>query len=160
MGERGDSKQVVIIHVGRRGRLGEPFRLPLASTTFYDVKITNPQQEVPFLRQRYPDAEHALVRYHVTFTPGKDNLNEILTEMNRVFPRWYDRTWTRTGAIQRIAGQQESASLGKPDVWEFAECGGSFHDTVMSYLRCELNGHAQRDEVLALAERLLMEEPE
>ena len=108
MGERGDSKQVVVVEIGRRGRLAEPIGLPLAATPFYDVKITNPQQELPHLRQRYPEAAHALVRYHVTFNPGRDNLNEILTEVNRVFPRWYDRTWTPREAFKERLNNSKS----------------------------------------------------
>lgn len=158
MGERGDSKQVVVVEIGRRGRLAEPIGLPLAATPFYDVKITNPQQELPHLRQRYPEAAQALVRYHVTFNPGRDNLNEILTEVNRVFPRWYDRTWTRSGGFQRKAEKLEITSAPHPEPSEPEAFTASFHDTVMDYLRFELNGNGDREEVLKLAEKLLAEE--
>ena len=103
------------------------------------------------------------MRYHVTFNPGRDNLNEILTEVNRVFPRWYDRAWTRSGGFQRKAEQLEITSAPQPELLETPEPGSfiaSFHDTVMHYLRFELTGNGDREEVLKLAEKLVAEEPE
>jgi DNA repair exonuclease SbcCD nuclease subunit len=157
MGEREDSKQVVVVELGRRGPVREPDSLPLAATPFYDIRITNPREELPRLRARYPEAARALVRYHVTFTPGRDNLNEILAEMNRIFPRWYERSWMRAGSdgLLRQGKGSETEPESQPDGFIPP---ASFHDTVMQFLSLELEGHAHRDAVLKLAEQILAEE--
>jgi exonuclease SbcD len=146
LGERYDEKGVVLVDIGPEGRPAEPVCLPLEATPIYDVEINNPREEIPRLRERYPDAERALVRYRVRYTAGTDNLEEILRELNTVFPRWYDREW-------REAGADGLAPLG------FAPPGGprSFHDTVVEYLQVELEDHPEQAALLQLANELLAE---
>src|SRR5262249_8855999 len=64
LGEQHDEKSVVVVDVGPEGRRGEPVCLPLPATPIYHVDIHNPREELPALRDRYPDAGRALVRYH------------------------------------------------------------------------------------------------
>jgi hypothetical protein len=157
MGEREDSKQVVVVEIGRRGRVSEPISLPLAATTFYDISITNPERELPQLRQLYPEAAQALVRYQVKYAAGRDDLNEILAELNRIFPRWYDRSWSRSGSEGITRGRKVSGnapvSQGDPLVPT-----ASFRDTVIQYVGHELVGRVERDAVLRLAEEELADE--
>jgi exonuclease SbcD len=149
MGEQRDEKGVVLFDIGPSGRQGEPVCLPLPATPLHDVTINHPRQELPQLRQRYPDAEQALVRYHVTYQPGTDNLEEILRDLDGIFPRWYDRDWCEAGALPD----------GGTDM-ELRTSHLSFHDTVYRYLEVELAEHPDQEALLALADELLAEEQE
>ncbi|MBX6313742.1 MAG: exonuclease subunit SbcD [Isosphaeraceae bacterium] len=147
LGERDDRKGVILVEIGPEGRRGEPVSLPLEATPMYDVVIANPAAELPTLRARYPDAASALVRIDLTYKAGTDNLEAILRELDEIFPRWYDRHWQEAGALgPRIAGP------GAPSLQR------SVHDTVIDYLKTELIGHPDLDEVLRLAEDLLAED--
>src|SRR5262249_3789074 len=110
LGERADEKGVVVVEVGPDGRRGEPACLPLPATPMYDVEIHEPRQEIPELRQRYPDADRALVRYRVRYTAGADNLEEILGELDRVLPRWYQREWHEAGALGPVLAGPEAVA--------------------------------------------------
>jgi DNA repair exonuclease SbcCD nuclease subunit len=147
LGERDDQKGVVVVDVGPKGLRGEPAILPLAATPMLDVTIQDPSTEIPTLRDRYPDAEKALVRYHLSYTPGVDNLLEVQAELDRIFPRWYDRDWQESDAL--------GASRTAPDL---APSFRSVRETVFEYLETELADHPDREAVLALAGEILAEE--
>jgi hypothetical protein len=74
-----------------------------------------------------------------------DNLDEVLRELETIFPRWYARDWKESGALD-----------GPLTVGE-APRGKSFEDTVRDYLKAELVNHAdeEREAVLSCAEQLL-----
>jgi exonuclease SbcD len=148
LGERNDQKSVAVVDIGPEGRRGDPFILPLDATPMYDLNIHDPREELATLRERFPDADQALVRFHVRYRAGTDNLNAVLEELDRIFPRWYQREWSEAG------------DLRAPLTAAGAQPAKSFHDTVCDYLRAELADHpdADRDEVLRLAEALLAEE--
>jgi exonuclease SbcD len=147
LGEQRDEKMVVLVDIHSGGLQGEPVCLPLPATPIYHVEIHDPKAELPQLRQRYPDAERALVRYAVRYRAGRDNLEEILNELDRIFPRWYQREWQEAGAL--------GEALPAP-----SPIGGheNFHDTVITYLKTQLADNADRDDLLQLAETLLSEE--
>jgi DNA repair protein SbcD/Mre11 len=147
LGERDDQKGVVLVDVGPEGLRGEPAILPLVATPMLDVTIQDPGAEIPTLRDRYPDAEKALVRYHLSYTPGVDNLLEVQAELDRIFPRWYDRDWQEADAL--------GASRTAPDL---APAFRSVRETVFEYLETELADHPDREAVLALADEILAEE--
>jgi DNA repair protein SbcD/Mre11 len=87
------------------------------------------------------------VRIVCTYTAGVDNREETLRELEDIFPRWYDREITESGA------------LGRPLTVGKAPRSKSFEDTVREYLQQELCNHEEilRDAVLARAEMLLRE---
>ncbi len=147
LGEWRDDKSVVVFDVGREGLCGGPTCLPLDATPIYPVVLTNPQEELPRLRERYPDAERALVRYDVTYTAGTDNLDAILRELDAIFPRCYDRVWREAGALGDAGADAGPAAEPK-----------GFPETVLEYLERELSEDADRDAVLELARGLLAEE--
>jgi exonuclease SbcD len=147
LGETKDDKGVVLVDIGPHGRCGKPVCLPLEATPIYALQIKNAREELPRLRHQYPDAGRALVRYHLTYTAGTDNLEAILRELDVIFPRWYDRDWCEAGALG--AGSQEA---------EPEPAHKSFQDIVLDYVKTELAEHADRDAVLGLAGELLAEE--
>jgi exonuclease SbcD len=147
LGEKDDEKSVLVVDVDPKGMQGEPRTLPLDATPMYDVDIHFPKAALPELPQLYPHHEKALVRIRCTYTAGVDNREETLRELERIFPRWYERQLT------------ESSELGKTLVIGEAVRTKSFEDTVRDYLCQELTNHdeALREAVLARAEALLRE---
>jgi exonuclease SbcD len=150
LGEKNDDKGVVLLEVGPEGLRGEPAVLPLDATTIYDVEIRSPKVQIPVLEQHYPESKRALVRIRCTWTAGVDNREETLRRLEEIFPRWYDRELTESGALGRQLTAGEGARTR------------SFEDTVRDYLRQELCNHeeALRDAVLTRAEVLLNEASE
>jgi exonuclease SbcD len=147
LGEKDDQKGAVIFDLGPEGLRGEPTVLPLEATPIYEIEIHSPQDELPGLKERYPDAQNDLVRVVCTYTAGVDNREEILRELNNLFPRWYDREIIERNALT-------GTLVGGP-----SGPAKSFEETVRDYLRQELTNHeeAVRDAVLARAETLMRE---
>jgi DNA repair exonuclease SbcCD nuclease subunit len=148
LGEADDSKSVVVVDVGPRGLRGQPLPLPLEATTFYEVSIATPPVQLPRLRQDYPDAGRALVKCHVTYTAGRDHLDAVLHELHQVFPRIYRCTWQEARALPTGPDPEPD-----PD-----PASRSFSETIIDYLKGQLNDNPNSDELLALARTLLAEE--
>jgi exonuclease SbcD len=144
LGEWKDDKGAILVDVGPNGQRVEPIWLPLPARPIYEVMIDRPREDVPLLRERYPDAAHALVRYHVTYEAGRDILNEVLAQVDEVFPNWYDRTWTEAGSIPVASNGAGTRSTGP-----------GFRETVLGYLDGRLVESPDRPELLRLAEELL-----
>ncbi len=109
LGEKDDQKGVVLFDIGPEGLRGEPTVLPLEATPIYEISIHSPKDEIPGLRQRYPDAQNDLVRIVCTYTAGVDNREEILRELNELFPRWYDREIVEANTLG------ETLTIGEAD---------------------------------------------
>ena len=165
IGERDDQKGAVLVEIGASGLASAPLVMPLPATTFYDVRISNPREELPQLAAQYPDAKNALVRCHIDYRSGEDNLYEILEEVARIFPRCYERSWKTVGTSasrDQLAREERNASTpasaarqADPDDGESGST--SVEQIVLRYLRSQLADDPDRDELLALAERLLEE---
>jgi hypothetical protein len=121
--------------------------LPLPGTPVYEVSVTDPAADLPRLRAEYPDAATDLVNLHIRYTAGRDNLEQVLRELEAIFPRWYARDWAETGQLGPTLTAGE------------ADRSKGFAETVRDYLRQELLQHpdADRDELLALADELIKE---
>jgi exonuclease SbcD len=147
LGERDDQKGVVLFDLGPDGLQGEPWTLPLDSTPVYEVNVEDPAEEIPELRRRYPDAKTHLVRVNCKYTPGVDNREEVLRELEAVFPRWYDRE------IKELHPLGPSLIDGAP------ARSLSFEETVRDYLDRELvnEDEALRSGVFERAEALMKE---
>lgn len=148
LGEKYDQKGVVLFDLGPDGLLAEPTVLPLEATPIYEIEIHSPQDELPGLKERYAGANEDLVRIVCTYTAGVDNREELVRELNDLFPRWYDREILERNALDKntlVGGSSGSAK--------------SFEQTVRDYLDQELTNHAEdfRAAVLARAEDLLKE---
>jgi exonuclease SbcD len=145
LGEQLDAKGVVLFEIGPEGLVGEPVTLPMPSTPVYEVSVLTPAEDLPRLRAEYPDAGQDLVNLHIRYTAGVDSLEEVLKELEQIFPRWYARDWIETGALG------PTLSGDAPDHTK------SFAETVRGYLRQELTNHADedRDALLAIADELI-----
>lgn len=149
LGEKLDNKSVTLFDLGPSGLLAPPWTLPLEATPMYDITIFDPRHELPALRDNYKEAERALVRYHLHYKAGEDNLHQILNDLDRIFPRWYHRSWTEASALGATMTPSSAGGTQK-----------SFHDTIVDYLKHELANHEddERDAILRLAEELLLQE--
>jgi exonuclease SbcD len=147
LGEQNDDKGVVLFDVGPEGLVGEPWTLPLESTPCYVVEVLDPHEDIPRLREKYPDAKRHLVKVIFRYTAGVHNREETLRELEQIFPRWYDREVNETSTLGPTLVAGEPAK------------GRSFEETVRGYLQQELiqHGDAQQAAVLALAEELMKE---
>lgn len=146
LGEQADHKGLVIFDVGPDGRTEEPTVLPLPATKIYEVIVLEPSEDIPRLKQEYPDAQNDLVSLQIRYTAGKDQLEDVLRDLDRIFPRWYARDWKETGALGPTLVSEGTAGKG-------------FGETVREYLGQELIQHdvAERDAILKIADGLLKE---
>ncbi len=145
-GERDDEKSVSLVEIGATGRIGEPIILPLDATPVYRVEIDDPDEQLPRLRERYPDHERALVSYRLLYDPTRHDKDEISRQIENTFPRWYERSVVPMGAELALDGT--GAEMSARDV----------PSTVRDYLRERLPEHDEdRDLVLSLADELLAE---
>jgi exonuclease SbcD len=145
MGEKNDQKSVVLIDVGPTGLRGSPELLPLEATSIYQIDVTNPADEIEGLRDRFAGAERDLVRLHIRYTSGVDNLNDVLSKLDEIFPRWYQRDW------------HDTSGLGQPMTTADDERAKSFEETVRDYINAELLNYEpdEREAVLKLADDLM-----
>lgn len=145
LGEQGDQKGVVLVEIGPDGRNEEPVVLPLPATKIYEVLVLDPAVDIPRLKLEYPNANDDLVNLQIRYTAGKDQLEDVLRDLDRIFPRWYARDWKETGA------------LGPTLVSAGAGGGKGFAETVREYLAQELIQHdeAESAAIVKLADGLL-----
>jgi len=140
LGEKDDTKTVVVFEIGEKGRVGEIELLPMTSTPIYEITIRDPSVELAELEIEHPDAESDLVNFHLTYTAGRDNLEDTLRKLEEIFPRWYSRDWKETSALgPSLSGEGSRAK--------------SFADTVREYLAQELIQHSE-EEKAAILERV------
>jgi exonuclease SbcD len=147
LGEQADQKGAILLDLGENGLRDEPSTLPLPSSPIYEIVVMNPVEDLPRLRRDYADAAADLVNLHIHYTAGVDHLEQVMKELEEIFPRWYARDWT------------ESGSLGPTLVSSDSPAAKGFGETVRDYLRLELDNHSEeeREAILALANRLLEE---
>ncbi len=147
LGESHDDKSVVVFDVGPDGLQDEPRLLPLEATPVYVVQVGSPAADLPRLKERYAQAQRDLVRIECFYTAGVDNREELLRQLEEVFPRWYDRQVTEAGALGPTLTTGEAVRTK------------SFEDTVRDYLGQELTNHPEDlvRAVLCRAEELMRE---
>src|SRR5205085_10376668 len=129
LGEKLDEKGCVLFEIGASGKAEGVTTLPLPSTKVYEVTVQDPATALPVLREQYADAQTDLVNIHLTYTAGVDNLDEVLRELEKIFPRWYSRDWQESGSLG------PSLTIGEARIM-------SFEETVRDYLTQELQNHA------------------
>lgn len=147
--DRGESedKSVTLAEIGPAGMVGTPVVLPLDATPIHRVEINDPDKDLPHLEERYPDHERALVSYVLHYDPTKHNRDEISREIERVFPRWYERKFVIEGSGAIFDGT--GTEMRTRDV----------PSTVREYLRESIPEDSEdRELVLSLADELLAEE--
>jgi exonuclease SbcD len=146
-GEANDQKSVWLTEISPNpSKLTSPVALPLNATPLYRVVINDPETDLSGLAERYPDAQRAIVSYTVNYKPGEHNLGAITEQIERLFPRWSER---RTNAI----GSQSEAIVTRHT--------GNLEDvpaTVRNFLATRFENHPDKDDLLVLADKLLINE--
>jgi len=145
LGESNDSKSSVVFELDDQGKARDITVLPLPSTPVYELNVNDPPTDIPRLKQEYEGAERDLVKLNIRYSAGRDHLEEILRDLERLFPRWYARDWVETS---RVTDSLTPAT---------ADRSKSFEETVRDYLKGELMSHteAERVEMFRLAEELM-----
>jgi len=146
LGEQADQKGVVIVEIGPDGRKEEPTGHPLPATPITRFVVLEPSEDIPRLKLEFPNAKGRLVSLQIRYTAGKDQLEEVLRDLDRIFPRWYARDWKETGALGPTLVTEGTAGQG-------------LRRTVRDYLSQELIQHDQteRDAILKITDELLKE---
>jgi len=145
--ESEDEKSVVLFEIADSKLVSEPTLLRLDSTPIYRVEIKDPDAELPHLAERFKQQEpdRVLVQYTLHYRPDRHNLNEISQSIEAVFPRWYHRDVIEDGVT------------GSSDALFTPERVQDVVGTVRDYLQMRLENHADRDELMQLAEAVLAE---
>ncbi len=145
-GEMGEQKSVVLLEIKDRALFGEPRELPLQSTPFLRIEITDPDTQIPLLARQYPEAQQALVHYVLHWDSLTQQYEPYCQEIERIFPRCYSRN------IKDIhANIATEASL---EMHQTRDVVG----TTRHYLQTQLEGHPEQQELLRLVECLFEEE--
>ena len=147
LGEAEDAKQVVVFDVGPDGLIGEPRSIAMPSTPIYEVAVFNPSEMLEQMKDQYANCDEDLVNLHITYTAGKENLEEVLRELEKIFPNWYHRDWKETSALRDSLVDPESTR------------SRSVEETVRDYVTQEMIQHAEGEskEVLDRLDALLRE---
>ena len=147
-GERNDDKSVVLFEIGGDNRLTkEPETLPIETSEILDIEINDPKNEIEHLREKYPNCEHALVKYTLRYDPHEDNWLEMSREIERVFPRCYDRALI-----------PNSVARSAVSVTMTAEKMRDVPSVVREYLSAQFKENPHQEELMRLAEELLAED--
>lgn len=141
--EAGDKKSVVLFDVDRSGVKEEPILLPLNATPLYKVEVHR-QADIDSLTDRYPDSKRSIAEVKIIYKSGEDNPDAMRDAVAQIFPRWSER---------KIEAEGSDLDLGS--VAGISTNPENVHDTVRAYLSEKLNGHVDRDDLLALAEEML-----
>jgi DNA repair protein SbcD/Mre11 len=145
LGEQNDAKGTVLLELGKNGIVDEIVELPLPSTRIFELAINDPAEDLPRLKAEYPEPTDDLVNLRIRYTRGRDNLEEVLRDLEAIFPRWYARDWTETNEL--------GPSLASPT----AERSRGFAETVRGFVDSELAFHDadERAELLRRLDELL-----
>jgi exonuclease SbcD len=154
LGESEDDKGVWLVDVGERGLDGEPRWLPLDAAPVYKVELSDASAALQGLPDLYPDAERALVAVSGWYRPGEQTRDEIVRELNAIFPRCY--RGPDIVPLEYLSEPSQSVTDLVPEdaVSEVDDVPGTVH----RYLEDNLQGHPDLADLLALAEAMLVEE--
>lgn len=144
-GEKDDGRGVIVFDLGPKGVIGAPRWLPLEPTPFLDVRVADPDAELPALAEKYPQRERAIVRVFIE-KDGTMSRDEVGRKVKALFPRLHQLHFPEAGPAR---GETHA---GAPDPEK------PFADRVRAYLEAELAADPDRALVLALANMILNDE--
>jgi exonuclease SbcD len=129
-----------------QGTLTNVLTLPIPTTPFYTVHLTDPEAELPGLPAKYPEHATAITRLRVQPPTGNVSRDEIARQLRKLFPRWYEFEW--------VEPQRADAAARTSVVLRQAEFG----QNVRAYVEQQLQNDPDRAEVLALVHHFLTQE--
>ncbi len=148
-GELDDERGVILVDLSRDAT--RTTWLPLEPTKMYQFTITDPDEELTGLAEKYPDHQQAIAKIVVnqTATP-KLSRDEIARRIRAIFPQLYSLTFE--GDEPQTPGEQTSLTTNRTDK--------SFAQIVRDYVSEQLGADSESVEVLALCEEFLAKESE
>ena len=149
LGEANDQKSVTLLDIDETGLTGPVKLVPISATPIRRVVLENPKADLADLRRLHPEPSGDLANLDIRYEAGVDSLEEILLQLDKLFPRWYARKWTETGELSDQLTTEEITP----------NCAG-FEETVREYVRRELQNHTEEErlEVLWRLDQLFGEE--
>jgi exonuclease SbcD len=149
LGEQFDAKSCVVVDLDATGLAAPPRVVPLEATKVYPVLVTDPEADLPRLAAEHADAARDLVNVTIRYRPEAHRLETILTDLAKLFPRWYVRHWDDAS---QVAPAVDSGQ---------AERGKAFAETVRDYVAVQaaLLAEVDREATGRRLEDLLHEEP-
>jgi exonuclease SbcD len=152
--ERFDPKSVVLLEIGPNGER-EMQILPLPRVAMeqitFDFVGNDVPEEIAKWRDTIENPAEVLLHYTVRYQPQKHNLGALRSEIDRVFPRWYNRAEEKVG-LELAPRPLELGALSSSGENPLS---GDVPALVRSYLDKRLAESADREAVLKLAEELL-----
>ncbi len=143
-GEKDDERGVIVFDLGPKGVIGAPRWLPLEPTPFLDVRVADPDAELPALAEKYPQREKVIVRVFIE-KDGTTSRDEVGRKVKTLFPRLHQLHFPE------VAPRNETRTSAPSDEKPFA-------DRVCAYLEAELAADPDRALVLSLANKILNDE--
>ena len=120
LGEANDDKGVVAVDLGPEGLVGEPRVLPLEARRSTRSTSATRRRTCRELQAALPGrGQTDLVNLHITYTAGTDSLEEVLRELEAIFPRWYARDWTEIDRSGPGAARRAGPGKGSETVREY-----------------------------------------
>jgi exonuclease SbcD len=119
-------------------------RLHLQPTSFHTIEIDDPGIEWDSLAARYPDREHAIVRFRIAPPSGNVSREDVASRLKKLFPRWHELKWNDADTNMEAALARFDPNQG-------------FEQRVKDYLEQQFAGHQHRDELIQLAQSFVEE---
>ncbi len=146
LGEKDDQKQVVIFDIDDQGLQDSPAVLPLKTRNVILQRWENPTEELALLLQKHPEGLSDLVKIEFVYSAKEDNLDNILQQINQLYPNWYSRDWQERNELRdSLASPIQNQAKG-------------FRETVKEYVATELQNHPhdEREELQRKLDDLLV----
>jgi len=144
-GERDQQKSAVLLEIEPDGQINHLQKLPIACPPIYHIEIDADDLDDDVLRQRYPEADRALVQYKLSYDSNRHNLYQINRQLENVFPRCYDRQTIDLQQSRQLESFEEEIDFD------------NVRQTVQEYLMTQLMTDSNLAEVLQVADQLITE---
>jgi DNA repair exonuclease SbcCD nuclease subunit len=140
------SKGVVLVDIGQRGRKSEPRFIEIEPTLLVEARVTDASSAAEQLMAQVPDPEAALVRVVVEPAATADNTGAVDRAIRQGLPGVTNISWQ--------APELDGTPAGRT-----IEIKETIRDTVLLYLQQRLKEEdSQREALLQLAEQFLAPE--
>ncbi len=144
-GERDQQKSVVLLDMDPDGQISQLEELPIKCPPIYQIELDADDLDYDTLALRYPDADQALVQYKLIYDSSRHNLYQINRQLEKVFPRCYDRHTTDIQQSKRLESFEEEIDFD------------NVRQTVQEYLVAQLANDSNLHQILQIADQLISE---
>jgi exonuclease SbcD len=86
---------VILFDIGPKGLVADPQFLEIPHTPFHNITLTNLDEELPALAEKYPGREDAIVRVQIVPHGHTISRDEASRHLRKLFPRLHQLDWLR-----------------------------------------------------------------